>query len=400
MRTHLRYILSLSLIALVLAPAFSYGAGPNLIVNPSLEQASGSLPAGWFKGGWGTNQRLLTYPVPGYASEKAAKAEITQFTSGDAKWYFAPVAVKPNTQYEFSDFYQSNVTTEIDLRYTLQDGSFQYKYIATVPASSAWKQIKVTFTTPANVKEVTAFHLLFSVGSLTIDEASLREVTPAEDPAKFAQGFVTLSFDDGTRSIYDNAIPILNNAGLKSTQYIISGRFSFSGYVTQEQVLSMKNAGHEIGAHTRTHRNLTTLSASEMQSEIAGSKQDLENIGAGPITNFAYPFGSYNATVRQKVIDAGFIGARTSDGGWNLKTQDKFTLKRQGVEGNTTVAQVQQWIDQAVAQKTWLILVFHRIDNSGQQYSTTPERLSQIVNYLKQNEVPVKTMGQGLQLMN
>jgi hypothetical protein len=71
--------------------------GPNLIANPSVETDGGSgVPSGWFKGGYGTNTRSLTYPAtPAQDGSKALKAQITAYTSGDAKWFPADVTVTP-----------------------------------------------------------------------------------------------------------------------------------------------------------------------------------------------------------------------------------------------------------------------------------------------------------------
>src|SRR6185369_11909577 len=118
----------------------------NLISNPSLEtQTTNGLPADWAKGRWGTNTTTFTYPIAGYQSAKAAQVNISQYTTGDAKWYFKDVPVVPGTAYEFSDYYSSNVTTYITLRFTLNDGTF--KYLDLNPAATAiqWQLYKNYF---------------------------------------------------------------------------------------------------------------------------------------------------------------------------------------------------------------------------------------------------------------
>ena len=84
----------------------------NLVPNPTLSQtdAATGLPTGWSHGGWGTNTPIFTYPVTGYNDNFAAKVELTTYIDGDAKWYFAPVAVTPGT-YQISDYYQSNTAS-------------------------------------------------------------------------------------------------------------------------------------------------------------------------------------------------------------------------------------------------------------------------------------------------
>lgn len=369
-------------------------AAINLVPNPSLENATTtSLPQSWNKGRWGTNAAIFTYPVTGYNNTRAAKVELTQRTSGDAKWYFQEVAISPNTKYTFSDYYISDVTSHITIQYRLTDNSFRYVDIAHPPASNLWEQATATFTTPSNTQALTIFHLINSVGTLIVDEYSL-----TKDPATTPLGLVTLNFDDGWKTTHNNTIPILNAAGFKSTQYIITGRFHFPAYVTQDQVLAMHNQGHEIGAHTRTHRDLTTLSQTEMQSEIAGSKSDLENLGI-TVKTFAYPFGAYNSATDTVVRRAGFSGARTSNGGFNTSNSNRYFLARQPVEANTTFAQIKSWIDDSAQNETWLVLVFHRVDTNGTQYAITPALFKQIVDYLKQKSSKVVTTAEAIDLL-
>ncbi|MDP3963891.1 MAG: hypothetical protein Q8Q39_05345, partial [bacterium] len=79
--------------AIILNPHAAHAAlGPNRIANPSLETAATSEdPQGWFRGRWGTNTAVFTYPVAGLEGARAARVALTSRTSGDAKWYFADV---------------------------------------------------------------------------------------------------------------------------------------------------------------------------------------------------------------------------------------------------------------------------------------------------------------------
>ena len=110
--------------------------GPNLISNPSVETSGSSgLSQGWFKGGYGTNTRALTYLTSGgHDSIRALKAEITAYTSGDAKWYFQDVAVIAGKKYQYSDWSISNVEAALTVRYKLSDGSFRYFDLGRTPS--------------------------------------------------------------------------------------------------------------------------------------------------------------------------------------------------------------------------------------------------------------------------
>jgi peptidoglycan/xylan/chitin deacetylase (PgdA/CDA1 family) len=372
-------------------PIYAVG-GPNIISNADLETAGTSgAPQSWYKGRWGSNTAVFSYPVTGLDGSKAAQVTLSNRVSGDAKWAFNDVALQAGQEYVYEDFYKSTAGTFVTAQYKLSNGSFIYKDLAQPAPAASWTKVSATFTVPAGVVSGTVFHLINVNGTLAIDNVSLRTTdTPP------ITGRVTLTFDDGHRGMYENAIPILSKYGLKSSQYIITGRFHFPGYVNQNEVLHMQSLGHEIGAHTRTHRDLTLLSQTEAQNEIAGSRSDLLAIGVNSVDTFAYPFGAYNSTVRHIVVNSGFKGARASNGGFNVAGADKYVLSRQSVERGTTFAQVKGWVDEAMNSKKWLVLVFHKVDSSGEAYAITPALLDQIASYLKAQSIPIVTLREGL----
>lgn len=209
---------------------------------------------------------------------------------------------------------------------------------------------------------------------------------------------VSLDFDDGWSSIYDNGIPILNAAGFKSTQYIYTDPYinEWEDFMTLQQLLELKNQGHEIGGHSKSHAHLTNVSSSRLLTEVSGSRTTLINSGLGEIRSFAYPFGEYNTTVINAVKNAGYSYARSvDDEAYNDKNTSPYLLKTKNIEKSITFATVKSWIDGAVANKKWLIIVFHEILNNGTQYSSTPADLQKIVDYLKTNNIKVVTVSEG-----
>lgn len=364
----------------------------NLIANGNLESGTSGSPANWLKSRWGTNTTSFSYPVSGYQSNRAAMVEVSKYTSGDAKWFFQDVGVQPGESYVFSDYFQSNTETEIDIRwYNQATGSYSYKYIGTYPAATDWTKREIKFTAPANVTKVTVFHLLDSVGYLKIDEARLTKAK------LFSRAQISLDFDDGYLSVWDNALPILNQAGYRATFYIVANYTNdYMGYMNRSQVVQLKNYG-EVQSHSRSHAHLTTLTPVQLTSEVVGSKSDLAAMGISTSV-FAYPYGEFNETVMNQVRSAGYAGSRLAGGnsGYNYPGDDPYWIKSKTIEVTTTTATIKSWIDEAVANKLWLILLMHEISNNGNQYSLPPARLQEIVNYIKTQDVEVITASEGL----
>lgn len=375
----------------------------NLIVNASLSQASPTdpnLPVAWSKGDWGTQQAIFTYPVAGATTANGLEVTLTSHTSGDAKWTFDAVPVTPGLIYRYSEFYKSTVPSFITARFDSVNGTSSYTDLMRLPPTSTWAAVQVPVSPPTGVVKMTIFHLIEQVGTLTTSGFLLPQ--PATSSmSTFSEGMVSLTYDDGYLSGYEVARPMLNQAGIKASFYLVNDYLDGSDpfYMDTTQALALNRDGHEVGSHTQTHPFLTELLPAQLLRETVTAKLGLLALGFTPVQTFVYPYGDYNNTVIQSVKTAGFLGARSVHSGFNDKLTDPYLLMDQHVESNTTPAQVQTWIDQAKANKTWLILELHQQDYSNDQYSNTPETMQAIINIIKASNIKTVTMNEGLTLM-
>jgi peptidoglycan/xylan/chitin deacetylase (PgdA/CDA1 family) len=421
-------------------------AGPNLILNPTLTSSSGNppVPLNWQHNSYGNASGAnFIYPAtttPAISVGLAAQVTITNYgtsttTGGDAKWYFDQVSVVPGQSYEYQDNYLSNVTSVLTAEFLDASSTASFGGFFTIPASapSTWATASGIFTPPPGTKTMTIFHLIAGNGSLATGNASLTAVPP---PTPFNHGFVTLTFDDGWLSQHQNALPILQAAGLHGTFYIISNAQPADGYMDKTQILDLQNAGNEIGAHTMDHCDLVmlnndpntatqgggngppagacafpTTTPTTSLAEITGSHSALLALSPTTTVNtFAYPYGSYNPAVENQLSSNGFIGARSVDVGYNGLTDNPLTLKNQIVDqaltqSPTGLAQVKLWIDYAMANHIWLILTIHQVEPLANIIAnkdidaTTPEFLQSIVDYIKTVNAPILTVSQGVALI-
>jgi peptidoglycan/xylan/chitin deacetylase (PgdA/CDA1 family) len=373
--------------------------GNNLIQNGNLEAGSGSAPNGWSSDHWGSLKATFTYPVAGNGGGKAAKVVVSNWKSGDAKWWFNHVAVSPDTIYTFTDDYMSNVVSNVTVEFKMSDGSYQYQWVANAPVASSWTPLSAEITVPRGAVSLSVLHALDKNGTLTIDNASL--VALPSNP--FPQGMVTLVFDDGLTSQYNNARSILTSAGIKATFAIITqGVRDINGdkaAMTWAQIHTIENDGNEIASHSRTHPDLSTLSASAAQAEIQGSMSDLIAKGFSPKT-FVYPVGGENPAVEAMVEGAGYAGARGSYWGLNSPTANRWALYDVRYDKATTAAQINAMIDQAVSDKRWLILEIHDVlPSGGDDYAITPSKLQSVVTHIQSSGIKAVTLEEGMALM-
>jgi peptidoglycan/xylan/chitin deacetylase (PgdA/CDA1 family) len=225
------------------------------------------------------------------------------------------------------------------------------------------------------------------------DDYSLSPYTPVG----FNRALVSLTFDDAWASIYNNGFPLLQKYSLPSTQYLISGNIADPAYMTAAMMKAMGDAGHEVASHTGTHPDLTTLTATQLTSELANSQKNLKQYTGKPVTDFASPYGTVDTNV-MKQIKKYYISHRGVVAGFNSKNYfNPYDIKVQNVT-STTLADVQGWIAQAQATKTWLVLVYHQVDTNpaAGDFNTTPAQLDAQLGAIKTSAVPVVTVAQAL----
>lgn len=125
-------------------------------------------------------------------------------------------------------------------------------------------------------------------------------------PGEGEDGLV-ITFDDGDRSVYRYAFPILKKYSVKAVVFLIAGyigkedRWDIttvgrSTHLTWDEIKEMKEWGIEFGSHTLSHRNLTKLTPNEILRELGESRTILEE-KIGPIRCISYPFNRVNGEV-------------------------------------------------------------------------------------------------------
>jgi peptidoglycan/xylan/chitin deacetylase (PgdA/CDA1 family) len=142
---------------------------------------------------------------------------------------------------------------------------------------------------------------------------------------------IAITFDDGYADAYSEVMPVLQRYGLLATFYIVTNFIGQPGYMTWEQVAALRDAGMEIGAHTVSHLDLTSLDWDTAAFEIAQSKAELDRHLGLNVTSFCYPTGLYNGTIEEQVRASGFTNATTTR--WDNDNSDVMALPRRRISG-------------------------------------------------------------------
>jgi len=129
---------------------------------------------------------------------------------------------------------------------------------------------------------------------------------------------VAITFDDAYESIYEYAYPILKDEDVPATIYVISdyvgelnswdlnvGYLQFS-HATWEQLKVLHDIGWEIGAHTKSHRDLRSLNNDDLKKELIESKERIESKLEIIVKSLSFPFGRANNREVEAAKEAGY----------------------------------------------------------------------------------------------
>ena len=203
---------------------------------------------------------------------------------------------------------------------------------------------------------------------------------------------ITLTFDDGYDSHYESALPLLEAYGFHATFYITSSLLGEPGYLTPAQLIDLFERGHEIASHGVTHRDLRGLSLHQVAEELLGSQRTLEAFLHTPVTSFAPPFGIANPLVFH-FLKSHYASNRTIRPGLNCEEQcNRWLILSHVVFHTTLLAQVEQWLDQAISEEKWLVLVYHRISDSTGIVDVSAAVLESHLQAIQRRNIAVKPM--------
>jgi peptidoglycan/xylan/chitin deacetylase (PgdA/CDA1 family) len=169
-----------------------------------------------------------------------------------------------------------------------------------------------------------------------------------------------ITFDDGWKSQYEVAWPIMKKYGYPFTMFVYTegvrgGSLGGGEAITWEQLADMRDNGVDIQDHSATHQDLreghtimianpgakrtrTKLTGEQyeqwMQNEVVGSKQLLEQRLGIKVNCFAVPFGNYNEHVKEIARNSGYEAMFTVYGQPITFTSPLDSLGRYAIEAN------------------------------------------------------------------
>ena len=218
---------------------------------------------------------------------------------------------------------------------------------------------------------------------------------------------VSVTFDDGNYSIHEKAFPYMKSKSIVATTFPTGENIGEETYVSFEDLKEEVKEGWEVGSHTITHVDLTTISELEVYKELTKSKKFLEDGVGMPIFSFASPFGEFNDSVIDAVesVYDNHVNAYSEYKGMNFRdTFDRYNIHRLDVTEDVSAKYVCDVIKNLKNKDEWFVILFHDIIDEKPvlpdgKWQTSYEKFTTIIDCIDQSDVKDVTISEGVYLM-
>ena len=146
---------------------------------------------------------------------------------------------------------------------------------------------------------------------------------------------ILITVDDGFKSFYDHAWPILKKEKIPFIIFINTREVGTRGYMNWDQIKEIaKEQFVHIGNHGYSHEYLVDMKNDEIMNDINRATADYKNNIGYNSSFFSYPFGEYSNNLKTIVKNLGFKYAFGQHSGVVDETKDFYELPRFPINEN------------------------------------------------------------------
>ena len=137
--------------------------------------------------------------------------------------------------------------------------------------------------------------------------------TAAPSSAATCSGYVGLTFDDGPTGSTSALLSVLRANGVRATMFNVGQNVQGNPSAAQAQVA----AGMWVGNHSWNHAHMTSMSQSQMQSDLSQTSSVIQSATGGRPQLFRPPYGETNSTLQSVASSLGMRQVL-----WDVDSQD------------------------------------------------------------------------------
>lgn len=155
---------------------------------------------------------------------------------------------------------------------------------------------------------------------------------------------IAITFDDGLKSVWTEAAPILKRYGYPATLYLNTQHMG-PARLTWIQIKELAARGWDIGSHGHSHKSMTPRKGKNspdfrmgVMKELTMSLQALKKVlGKNILFHLAYPYGLYDIELTRQAANAGYVTGVSINGGVNHSKTSPLKLTRILVSQNMSL---------------------------------------------------------------
>ncbi|MCF8094538.1 MAG: polysaccharide deacetylase family protein [Desulfobacteraceae bacterium] len=141
-----------------------------------------------------------------------------------------------------------------------------------------------------------------------------------------------ITMDDGYRSIWQHAVPILDEYGYTATVFIPTSHVGGNNYLTWRQIAELQKKGFEIGNHSHSHEYFLNHSKEKISKKFEADLEKSHELFRRHLNKtpklYAYPFGEYNPEMIKVLKKYGYLAAAAQKSGVICTESNRFVLPR------------------------------------------------------------------------
>jgi peptidoglycan/xylan/chitin deacetylase (PgdA/CDA1 family) len=155
---------------------------------------------------------------------------------------------------------------------------------------------------------------------------------------------VLVCFDDGWGGAVQRAAPLLERRAIPAIFFVTTAFVGRKFFASAGDLRRLDPLLFAVGSHGATHRMLSSLSASEIRTELGESKARLEDMMGVPVVSLSIPGGAVDGRVVAIARDLGYTEVFTSAIGVNPTRSGRYGIARLGVVQTTSPATLERWL--------------------------------------------------------
>ncbi|WP_238257587.1 polysaccharide deacetylase family protein [Methylobacterium gnaphalii] len=216
-----------------------------------------------------------------------------------------------------------------------------------------------------------------------------------------ATPLVSFTFDDVPVCAATEGARMLVDYGGRGTFYISGSLIGTQArhwrVASEEHILALHEAGHEIGSHTYSHVFLPNLDSKGIVAESQRNGSCLRAIVPGlTLESFAFPYG-FGSLPAKRTLAAIYRTSRGIVPGLNVGRADLQLLQANPLmDGRVDAAGIARMMDEALAKNGWLVFYGHDVVENPSPYGCSPALLEAALRAASDRGIPCVSVAEGL----